>query len=278
MKRRPATVIRFVSLVAVTVVAAQACVHATPGEMRAATLVASYPLALGEAPDEIVTADDGAVWIASNQLQAFVRVSAATGRSTEFGYANGGATVLGAAAGDDGSLWYLDGLNNTQVWRVDTSRRVRALSLQPATKVGPGAIASFAEASQSPAAVYRDEIVRFADDGSRHVWLMPRGHAAGSPLAVGSDGTLWFTTYTTTTGVGWLKIDGLIDFALTPSLESRRLCGRRRRVPVMGARSWRTRRRLPHRMDIHRWVPGNGSALARAVTDTGTDTGAVADR
>ncbi|MDQ6780322.1 MAG: hypothetical protein M3Z37_04100 [Candidatus Eremiobacteraeota bacterium] len=70
-------------------------------------------------------ASDGAIWIAADHEQAFIRVDVQSGAHTSFGYPNGGASVLTAAAGSEGSLWYIDGLNNGDVFRIERDGQFR---------------------------------------------------------------------------------------------------------------------------------------------------------
>lgn len=187
------------------------------------SVVADHPLVLKEAPDSIVVADDGDVWVASNSLQAFVRMDPDSGNFEKHPYANGGAIVLGATAGDRGSLWYLDGLNNMVVWRIDRFGLVRSVSLGGTDRGPPSGLGSIA-GSTDATTIFRNTLVKFDEAGPREMTPMPTGHMSGGPIAIAADRTTWFSTYSGSTGIGWLTASGLYDFASTPQVSGLVAC------------------------------------------------------
>lgn len=198
---------------ALVALGATACASAIGAPVRPMIeVIGDEPLALSEAPDAIVVASDGAVWVASGPLQAFVRESPGTDRFHEFPYTNGGAAVMSAAAGDGGAVWFLDGLNTEAVWRVDPDGAYSHVTLQGQARRNAAGLGA-GDRSGRAAAILGDTLVRFGDDGSQQIWPIPGGYAPGGPIATGADGTTWFTTYDGDAGVGWLAPDGLFDFA-----------------------------------------------------------------
>jgi hypothetical protein len=163
-------------------------------------VVASYRLALKEAPDAIVPSNDGHVWIASNAAQAFIRIDALTGAQSTYHYDKGGASVEDAAAGDSGSLWYLDGLNTEDIWRIESDGRFGGIPVGDPGKVRASTVASIngdhAIATISP----RNELIPFDSSGLAKPISLPAKYVSPGIITVSADSTAWFTI---NGGIAW---------------------------------------------------------------------------
>jgi streptogramin lyase len=163
-------------------------------------VVASFPLALTEAPAILVAASDAHVWVVANNNQEFIRVDELTGEHSSYAYANGGASVFAAAEGPDGSLWYVDGLNNTVVWKIGSDGRYSSTAVFERTHTLPGSLAGderggvWFTQSQAPS------IARIDSGGGLVTVSVPTEYRLPGLLVRDSAGVLWFTTED---GVAW---------------------------------------------------------------------------
>ena len=163
-------------------------------------IVASFRIPVTALP-LIVAASDGHVWMALNEDQRFIRVDALNGESTSYGFANGGASVLSAAAGPYGSLWYIDGLNNTTVWRIDSDGSYRSFAIAGLPLAPLGDLARDDEGGVWVVRGGAQTIIDLDSSGalSKTVSLPPE-YSVPARLTRASDGSLWFVH---SDGIAW---------------------------------------------------------------------------
>lgn len=163
-------------------------------------VVASFPLPLTKPPAIIVAASDAHVWIVTNDEQKFIRVDDLTGEQSSYAYANGGASVFDASEGPDGSLWYLDGLNNTTVWKIGSDGRYSSTAVFERTHTLPASLAGDQDGQVWFTQVQTPSIARI-DAGGRLVTVpVPSKYRLPGLLVRDSAGVLWFSSED---GVAW---------------------------------------------------------------------------
>lgn len=186
------------------------------------TVVASYSLRLGEAPDAVVVSNDGHIWVASNAAGAFIQMDTLTGAQSTYRYDKGGAIVTDAVAGNDGSLWYLDGLNTEDIWRVGRDGRFSGISLGDPGHVMAGALASRNGASAIATEPAQNQLLPFDDRGTGAPIAVPREDGSPWSIARSTDGTIWWSRYR---GIDWRTSVGRFGSAEVPDVSYLAACG-----------------------------------------------------
>jgi hypothetical protein len=155
---------------------------------------------LSASPAIIVAAFDAHVWVVDNDEQKFIRVDELTGEQTSYAFANGGGFVFAASAGPDGSLWYLDGLNNTDVWRIRSDGRYDSTAVYKHTHFLPGSPVGDELGDMWFTSPSTQSIVRIDAAGAIVTIPVPARYRLPGILARDSDAALWFSTED---GIAW---------------------------------------------------------------------------
>ena len=186
------------------------------GIMPATTpvVVASFPLPMTEPPDNIVAASDAHVWVVANKNQEFIRVDELTGEQSSYAYANGGASVFAAAAGPVGSLWYLDGLNNTTIWKIDSDGRYNSTAVFQRIHALPGSLAGDELGRVWFTLSETQSIARIEAAGGLAAVAVPNEYRLPGILVRDSIGVLWFSTED---GVAWRDRHGHFEGVKAPN-------------------------------------------------------------
>jgi len=163
-------------------------------------VVASFPLPLTKPPAIIVAASDAHVWVVTNDIQQFIRVDELTGEEDSYAYANGGASVFAAAEGPDGSLWYLDGLNNTRVWKIGSDGHYKSTAVLERLHTLPANLAGDERGRVWLTQVQTPSIVRIDPGGGLVTVSIPSAYRLPGLLVRDSAGVIWFSTED---GVAW---------------------------------------------------------------------------
>jgi hypothetical protein len=183
-----------VLLLAIAIVGAGLSATAKP------VIIASSSLTLTAPPAIIVAASDAHIWVVANDEQKFIRVDELTGEQTSYGFANGGGFVVAATVGQDGSLWYLDGLNNTAVWRIRSDGRYESTEIFARTHSIPGKLAGDELGDVWVTTASSQSITKITAAGSLVTLPVPNEYRYPGLLVRDSDGVLWFSTEV---GIAW---------------------------------------------------------------------------
>lgn len=214
------------------------------------SVVTSYSLRLKEAPDEIIASNDGHVWVVSNAAGAFIQIDVLTGARSSYKFDKGGAVVTHAVAGDDGSLWYLDGLNTEDIWRIGSDGDFRGVTFRDSTHVLATALASN-DGGETAAILSSGVLMTFDEHGPLEYYALPQVYHGRGPLALSADGTIWFGR---DDGIAWRTPENAFNSADVGDESDLTACGGH----AAAALSWMTDPH--HHVDDYRisWIDAGG--------------------
>jgi virginiamycin B lyase len=155
--------------------------------------LASYPVAEGAFPSDIVLGSDGALWFTESRGNAIGRVDV-SGTVTEYPIPTPDAFAADITPGPDGALWFTESGAN-RVGRITTGGTITEFTLPTADSL-PGPIVAGLDGALWFAERNTNKIARMTTDGTiTNEYAVAGGGAGPLALVAAPDGNLYFTNH-----------------------------------------------------------------------------------